>query len=370
MKALRTTLRNPLLRIFVAGSIVSSAVVGIASPGDAAPVAKSASTGDCTPVAATHTRLVGADGTTVSSSAAAAIRDAAGTEFTYALPGGATMTTIVPPKGFLPQTAAPATARAFGFDAPDDPTALATWRARYSGYKQSIASTPCLGTTPFTTYSGNWDGYVASGHSNYVEVYDDQNIPTYSSDCGSTEPTSDSAPWIGFGGTDASRPLIQEGFVSGSSSSSLNGARLWYEYLNPSHQNPPVYIPGGSTTRTGDVISMYITYSSGTATFHWYDRTTSTGWNPATVSGLSSYYDGTTAEWINEWPNAAANLRKFSQQTFSAGGAEWGTTFADIFNLPLTHFQLTTNGSSSGAAMISDFGSSSSSFYQNWLRCH
>jgi hypothetical protein len=144
---------------------------------------------------------------------------------------------------------------------------------------------------------------------------------------------------------------------------------MWYEYLNSAHQNLPVFFPGGSTTRTGDTISMYITYSGGTATFHWYDRTTGTGWNPVSQPNLSSYYDGSTAEWINEWPHSAYNLRKFSQQTFSAGGAEWGTTFADIFNLPLTHAQLTTNGASSGAAMISDFKSSSSSFYQNWLRC-
>ncbi|MEU9986068.1 hypothetical protein AB0E10_04530 [Streptomyces sp. NPDC048045] len=280
------------------------------------------------------------------------------------------MTTTVPPRGFRPQTAAPATARAYGFDAPDNPKALTAWRAKYKGYRETVPSVPCLGSTPlsaprFTVYSANWGGYMATGHSNYNEVYDDQNIPTYYGNCGSANTTL-AAPWIGLGGYRSSK-LIQQGFASGSSvGGTLQGASLWYEYLSSQHPNPPVYI--GHTTKTGHVISQYMTYGSGKAGFHWYDRTAGSGWSPVTVSGLSGYYDGTTADYINERVYGV-KLRKFSRQTFSAAGARYGSTFKDLFKLPNTEVRLTSNGASSGAALFSDTHSSSSAFYQTWKRC-
>ncbi|MEU7060664.1 G1 family glutamic endopeptidase [Streptomyces sp. NPDC046197] len=278
------------------------------------------------------------------------------------------MSTTVPPQGFRPQTAAPATARAYGFNAPDAPTALAAWRARYKGYRATVPSVPCLAPSRKSSlrvsYSSNWGGYVATGHSNYNEVYDDQNIPTYSAACGSNRNTM-ASPWIGLGGYGGSTKLIQQGFDAGSSDTATTGARMWYEYLNASHQNPLVYI--GSTKRTGDVISQYMTYGSGKAVFHWYDRTTGSGWSPVTVSGLSGYYDGRTADFITERP--FGSLRKFSRQTFSAAGARYGSTFKDLFKLSTTEVRLTTNGASSGAAMFTNTHSTSSSFYQTWKRC-
>ncbi|MFF1765744.1 G1 family glutamic endopeptidase [Streptomyces sp. NPDC058249] len=296
------------------------------------------------------------------------MRAAAGKELTYRLPGGATMTTIVPPQGFRPQTAAPATARAYGFNAPNSRKALAAWRAKYQGYRETIPSVPCLGPSGKSSvrfsYSSNWSGYIATGHSNYNEVYDDQNIPTYSASCGSNASTLE-APWIGLGGYNSGK-LIQQGFASGSSNTATQGASLWYEYLNSAHQNPPVYI--GHTTKTGHVISQYMTYSSGKVGFHWYDRTAGSGWSPVTVSGLSGYYDGTTADYINERPYGF-KLRKFSRQTFSAAGARYGSTFKDLFKLSTTEVRLTTNGASSGAALDTNTRSNSTAFYQTWKRC-
>lgn len=100
---------------------------------------------ECTPLKPTRTRLVDANGRTVSPAASIAVRKLAATEQSYTVPSGETMTTIIPPVGFLPQEAAPATARAFGFDAPDDPIALAAWRAQYRDYRGSIPSMPCIG---------------------------------------------------------------------------------------------------------------------------------------------------------------------------------------------------------------------------------
>lgn len=369
MKPSRATASSRVRKVLVvASSMVVAAAAFVATPANAAPGADSAPAKGCRTLSATQTRLVGADGKTVSASAAQAVRAAAGKELTYRLPGGATMTTIVPPQGFRPQTAAPATARAYGFDAPNNAKALAAWRAKYNGYRETIPSVPCLGPSGKSAlrfaYSGNWGGYVATGHSNYNEVHDDQNIPTYSASCGSNS-TAVAAPWIGVGGLHTGK-LIQQGFVSGSSTTATQGASLWYEYLNPAHANPPVYI--GHTTKAGHVISQYMTYSSGKVGFHWYDRTAGSGWTPVTVSGLSSYYDGTTADYITERP-LGFKLRKFSRQTLSAAGGRYGSTFKNLFALPTTEEKLTTNGAASGAAMFTDTRSSSTAFYQTWKRC-
>jgi hypothetical protein len=374
MRPSRATAGSYVRKVLVAASSMAVAaaayVAAPATPANAAPVADSAPAKGCKTVSATQTRLIGADGKTVSPLAAQAVRAAAGKELTYRLPGGATMSTIVPPQGFRPQTAAPATARAYGFNAPDDPKALSAWRAKYKGYRETTPSVPCLGpslkSSPrFTAYSKLWGGYIATGHSNYNEVYDDQNIPTYYTSCGSNSTTL-AGPWIGVGGYNSGK-LIQQGFASGSSvGSTTQGASLWYEYLNDAHLNPPVYI--GHTTKTGHVISQYMTYSSGKVVFHWYDRTAGSGWSPVTVSGLSGYYDGTTADYITERP-IGFKLRKFSRQTFSSAGARYGSTFKDLFKLPATEIRLTTNGSSSGAALYTNTRSSSSAFYQTWKRC-
>ena len=100
--------------------------------------------GGCTRLEPTRVRLVSADGRTVPPTAPAAVKERAATELFYAMPGGLVASTIIPPAGFLPQDAEPATARAFGFDAPDDPLALAVWRARYRGMRRIIPSVPCL----------------------------------------------------------------------------------------------------------------------------------------------------------------------------------------------------------------------------------
>lgn len=375
MKSLRTSTSSRVRKALIATSsmaVAAAAYVAVpASPANAASVAGSTPATGCKMLSATKTRLVGADGRTVSPTAAKAVRAAAGKELTYRLPGGATMSTIVPPQGFRPQTAAPATARAFGFDAPDNPKALAAWRNRYKDYRETVPSVPCLGASGksalrFTTYSNNWGGYVANGHSNYNQVYNDQNIPTYYTNCGADNRTL-AAPWIGLGGFRGSSKLIQQGFASGSSvGSTTQGASLWYEYLNSAHQNPPVYI--GHTSKTGHVISQYMSYSSGKVGFHWYDRTARSGWSPVNVSGLSSYYDGSTADYITERPYGF-KLRKFSKQTFSAAGAKYGSTFKDLFKLPNTEVRLTTNGRSSDPALFTDKRSSSSAFYQTWKRC-
>ncbi|MFE0388414.1 hypothetical protein ACFW1F_30625 [Streptomyces bungoensis] len=244
-------------------------------------------------------------------------------------------------------------------------TLLNATKTRLVGADGKTVSPTAAKAVRAEAYSTNWGGYVANGHSNYNEVYNDQNIPKYYTDCGADNKTL-AAPWIGLGGYNSAK-LIQQGFASGSSvGSTTQGVSLWYEYLNAAHQNPPVYI--GHTLKTGHVISQYMTYSSGKVGFHGYDRTAGSGWSPVNVSGLSSYYDGSTADYITERPYGF-KLRKFSKQTFSAAGARYVSTFKDLFKLPNNEVRLTTNGRSSGAALFTDTRSSASAFSQTWKRC-
>jgi hypothetical protein len=368
----------PMRRSRINGGIVSSliATTALLSSGslqaraaDSTHFTESSTPQHCTPLKATRTRFIGANGKMVAASAAATETSAVAREVTYTLPGGAIMSTIIPPDGFQPLKASPATARAFGFDVPNDLTKLAAWRKKHAGYTKTVPSAPCLAPSRVSslrvTYGPYWGGFEATGYTNYVEVYDDQNIPTYSSSCGSNSATMTSS-WIGLGGDNAQR-LIQQGFDAGSSATATTGARLWYEYLTVLKPNPLVYI--GSTTRTGDTISQAMTYSSGTVVFHWYDRTNGQKWSDVTVKNLSGYYDGSTADFITEWPPGTDAIRKFSRQTFSAAGAAHGSTFADLFTLPYLEDRVTNTGTSSGALIFSNTKSSSSSFYQDWKRC-
>jgi hypothetical protein len=325
-------------------------------PGAVTGAASTATIGDCTPEPLIATRYVGADGNAVSPQAFAVK--------SYLLADGNTMSTTIPPALFRPQTASVSTARAFGFDAPTDPAALKAWRARYAGYQQTIESIPCTvkdGPRWGTSYSSNWSGTVATGHI-YNEVYDDQNIPTYSAACGSST-SSLVGHWIGEGGYTGGG-LVQQGFSPPATVS--NGSRMWFEYLNANGGIAPDYI--GTDDHTGNVISMYMTFDGNTAVFHWYDRTAGSGWSPTTVSGLSAYADRSTAEFISERPNGY-NLRHFSTESFTAAGAKYGSTYVDLGNLPHDNTILTSNGASSGHKLITNGALGQTAFSQTWNAC-
>ena len=54
--------------------------------------------------------------------------------------------------------------------------------------------------------------------------------------------------------------------------------------------------------------------------FHRYDSTVGIGWTPVTVSGLSDYYDSTSADFVSERPFGYL-LSNFSRETFTGAGA-------------------------------------------------
>ncbi len=362
---------------FVAGVGVLAVVtvVGLSAPfaqASVPPADRASGTGSaaassaCKPLTARSTRLVGADGHQVAATATTAERSKAATVHTYRLPSGLTFSMTTPPASFNPVTASVEEARAFGFPKPTDPTALAAWKAKYKGYRGMASfQAPCANSDVRwgTSYFSNWSGIVNTGHTNYDEVYDDQTIPTYSSTC----PVSSSlvGHWIGLGGYKTTS-LLQEGFNPEVGSNTA--VDLWWQAISSTHNNPPVTI--ATTTSIGHTISMYMTYASGTTVFHWYDRTSGVSYSPVTVTGASGYYNGAAADYITERPGGYS-LRRFSTMYFAAAGARYGgTVYTNMGALPFDTAVLTTNGSSSGAKMITTSPAPySTAFNQTWVRC-
>lgn len=371
---------RPVIAIFAAASAVLVPVAASAtSSGSAGAVRPSAAgglaVGACTPARVASSWQIGRSGAKLRATASLTARLHAGRKVVYALPGGSTVSTVVPPAGFRPQSAPVAVDRAYGFDPPSGSRALAKWRNGYRGYRGTIQSRPCVahnhgllhvlsgssGSSTRAIKSGDWGGYLLKGHDNYNEVYDTQRMPTYGTRCGPNVDTMAST-WIGLGGYHHPR-LIQEGFDAGRTWTTTNGVRLWYEYLNRKHRNPLVYI--GEAHHLKSQIAQYMTYHRGTVTFHWYNETTHFQWSPVTRHNLSGYYDGTTAEIITEWPPNTLALRNFSRIFISGAGARHGSTFRPFFRNPWLRVWL-ENG---GRILESQAKEGPASFYERWRRC-
>jgi hypothetical protein len=368
-------------RALIASSVTAlAAATFAASPTALADTASTPSQNQsCTPLPLAASTYIAADGSTLPDTAKDADRGAAANKRVYLLPDGMTTSMIIPPVGFNPATASPATAKAFGFDDQEK---------NYSGYRGTIASAPCAshvvhsvrelstqgtdGPTHTVYGSSNWGGYVAKGYSNYNEVYDSQQIPTYLATCGSDYNT-DTSPWIGLGGFYGSNDgLLQQGWDSGWEYGALNGAHFWYEYEKGNSNNGSIYI--GSDQNAGDVISQYMTYStanSGTTVFHWYNQTTGYRWPAQTVTGSAYFYTGNAADFITERPGGVQPLRQFTTQYFTGAGAFHGSTASNLFNLPYDYAKLTTDGTDSGAKLIYSTieTGSSSAFHQDFAQC-
>jgi hypothetical protein len=106
---------------------------GLSTGPTAAPDA-TATSRSCTPLPLIASTYIAADGSTLGPNATDADRRAAANKRVYRLPDGMTTSMIIPPVGFNPATASPATAKAFGFDDQEK---------NYSGYRGTIASVPC-----------------------------------------------------------------------------------------------------------------------------------------------------------------------------------------------------------------------------------
>jgi hypothetical protein len=158
---------------------------------------------------------------------------------------------------------------------------------------------------------------------------------------------------------------------AGTAIPSNNSFYAWYEYLSPSHPNPEVRT--SLAIHPGDHIHVLVSYqrSNGSASFYIADQTTG-GSRALTVNNLgSAYYDGRTADFIDERPlvgGTLAHLKNFgtnnwfNAQALTVQGS-WGSLGS--FNHVRAH--MVTNGTTLAAP---GFLKTGSSFQDNWVHCH
>ncbi len=164
----------------------------------------------------------------------------------------------------------------------------------------------------------NWSGYMVSAPSgvSYRAVEARVTIPSFTRTCSKSELGS----WVGIGGVNSSK-LIQAGFGIGPTS---NTPFLWVMILSP-QAGPAGWTISTVPVHVGDVLDTQLIYipdptrSSTSGTVVVTFSNTTTGVNnlakpfKVLVDG-SFYYDGSTAEWIDERPlvnGVLANLLNF-----------------------------------------------------------
>jgi hypothetical protein len=257
-------------------------------------------------------------------------------------------TVLVAPAGFRPLTASAAKLAEYGFPPrPSGGSALAGWRYAMSRYRrtapevtlgcaQAVASTspaaeasvaPAAGQISMS--SETWAGYDAYGpnHHYFAAVHG----YFVQSKLGShtCSPAGSEGSWIGLGGgyygspASISGSLIQGGTAingpSGVHGKPPGKYAMFYEYVVFStHENKPVY---GPTVRPGNKIFVYVDYQTSNHKADIYIEDTTTGRTEGLERKLPAYYyDGITADWINERPGTT--LADFTPTAFTGAQAQ------------------------------------------------
>lgn len=219
----------------------------------------------------------------------------------------------VPPTSFRPDNASNAQLLEYGFPSrPTDALALAQWRADFSDYRNTGTPQICLtkkfvepyivapmAGTAGTANSYNWSGTTENAPDAWVAVSGNW-VQSAAGSCGCGTGNTDEASWVGLGGY-YTQSLIQAGTDMYGTPSNLYA---WFEYLHPCEPygcNVQEVDLQNVTVAAGDSIHVFVSYetSSGSADC----LVCSAGsCQPMLMQLNSTYYDGSSAEWIDERP--------------------------------------------------------------------
>jgi hypothetical protein len=251
-------------------------------------------------------------GTTAIQAVSKKVRPDGGTDTYYDIDHDGTLTDVpTPPPGFDPLSASDVDLESYGLPPrPANADAAAAWSAEMKGWRRN--PDPGLCDTDYrAAQSLNWAGYYAAGSAGtYRAVQGDFRQP---SSLSTTCANSTLASWTGLGGYNSEK-LIQAGtaYLLGSST-----AVAWYEYLGPNGQGINLTVMSGVTISAGDRIHTYevIQTSTGQTTFYVANLTNGTSKSVIKTLSVSTYYDGSTAEFIDErltYSGVLTPLRRFS----------------------------------------------------------
>lgn len=263
-----------------------------------------------------------------------------GTRTTINLSGGEVLQYSVPPTGFNPTSASASQLQEYGFPArPSGGEALNLWLKAMSvplldeSAHMSLVLTPLsqvangapgtqVGGTQNTYSNINWGGFDAKGSSTtYGGAQGYFNVPAVTNTSACSVPYF--SIWSGIGGGIGSSSLIQSGLIY-----NLNGVTdptsadwsSFIEFLYGSVNHGPtdlIALAGKSWhVNTADTMLTQTTYTTsnrGTGNFYLEDASTGQ-YASYSVTDISAYYDGSTAETIQE---------SHSGYPFDAGTVSW-----------------------------------------------
>lgn len=239
--------------------------------------------------------------------------------------GGFKTVFAVPPKGFNPLTASDGALKKYGFPArPTDKAKLAKWlqlaencktvstpqvletnfKHQVKGLKKSV-KTALPGKAKNASYeSYNWAGYVNTadgGDDSYYDVAGTFAQPTELSD---SAPDSYESSWVGLGGF-SSGSLIQSGTVLYG-----NSYAAWVEWLGNDGSGVPMVEVPSVTIDPGDTFDVEVYYdTTAQKAYFILDNQTNGNYQIAYVQlDSDTYFDGTSAEWIDERPEVDGEL--------------------------------------------------------------
>lgn len=147
------------------------------------------------------------------------------------------------------------------------------------------------------------------GTNAFAQVQGDFVQPTIQSDCANNTYES---TWVGLGGYNSGK-LVQTGTAMNTSGGGRN-YYAWYEYLSPSHPNPEIRF-SKVTIRPGDRIHTYCSFQRANNKFNAYVANNTNGTSQSVIVNISAseFYDGTTADFINEAPSVGGNTASLTK---------------------------------------------------------
>jgi len=169
----------------------------------------------------------------------------------------------------------------------------------------------------------NWAGYkgVSGSTTGYVAVQGDFVVPSISSGAGCNSSLSSYTGWVGLGGIGV--PLIQGGIVYGLGAATPS---FFWEYVSPTGGLPVqnVTLPTGQTLSAGDRIHIWVNYLTSSSTMNFGFSNLTKGYSGTITKPVSSaFYNGSTAEWIDERLTVTIPSGTYYSQLYNFGNVAW-----------------------------------------------
>lgn len=236
---------------------------------------------------------------------------------------------VVPPSGWSPLSASSADLAFYGFPPrPSDPSSRADWEDEFSSAHYTGVAAPAGAlcepafiagpsgvalpdtTSPVddttdtaagatgtqTVSSDNWGGIVDKGDT-YKYVYGREQLYPTATNCGGDDTH---AMWVGFGGAQPGRALMQNGMLQ---DGTVGTDFAWAEAFGAGGANPVAisWTHAQFPVNANDTIAMSAAFNAAedSGGFYWHDYQSGQVLTES-LTNAAQYYDGTTAELIDE----------------------------------------------------------------------